>query len=217
MANRKKATELLLNTIEEIAPKSGNKEYYEQLLKGMSDKAFGDFMKKLRDEEMILSLTIPNLSEHRLNSQRNIKIAKKLGHDFMQRLWLTDPQTNQVYKTNLPYLVLDVPIRRQQELLVKKISVPKDNSKVDQYSGQPVKGAKISYPELQALYAQGLDYALTELIKFRGGDEEAFRMMNRVIIDQGQVRLSQLPQTSGVKSTKTLGIYLKGMHYDNNL
>lgn len=219
MANRKKATDFLLKYIDKILPGSDNKNIYEELLSKMSDKKFDELMHQLRNGEQILFLISPNLDNKKLDSSRNLKLAKELGHDMFQHLQLTDPITKTTYLTPLKYLVIDLPVRRQAQTLNKKVTIPKDNSRVDMLTGQSAadRVGGLSFPELQVLNAQGLDSSVTELIKFRGGDEEAFRMMNDRLLKQGNVRLDSLPDTGHVKSTQTLANILKAMHIDNNL
>ena len=220
MANREAATKEIIKWVEEILPGGGNKEIYEQMLGQMSDKAFDDYMKKLESGEEVLPLTAPNLAEKRLSVERNLKIAEKIGHNFFQKLWLTDPHTGTTYLTPVPYLVVDLPLRRQAQLLNKKISIPESSDTADVLTGQatgPSKGASLSFPELQTLHAQGLEKTIEELIKFRGGDEEAYRAMNRELIDTGSVSLDSIETNSRAKSTETLSTFLKAAHIQNNL
>lgn len=220
MGNRALATKEIIKYVEKILPGGGNKEVYEEMLGKLSDKEFSKYMDKLESGDETLFIISPNLSKKRLNVKRNIAIAKELGHSFFEKLWLTDPLTNTVYLTPMPYLVIDLPVRRQAQILNKKVSIPKDNNKVDvttgQYSGKPI-GGKVSFPELQGLYAQGLTTTLQELIKFRGGDEEAFRLMNKELVNTGSVSLSSIKTNTRVKSTDTLSSYLKAMHLNTTL
>lgn len=134
---------------------------------------------------------------------------------------MTDPTTGEVYRTPVKYLVIDVPLRRQVQLLQSKATIPENNKHIDELSGQstgPSKGSKISFPELQVLFAQGLDSTITELIKFRGGDAKAFNAMNRAIIENGGVSIDYLSQfNTKVKSVTTLSTLLKTIHLDNTL
>lgn len=219
MANRKKATEVLLSYIERILP-GENKKMYEDLLSKMSDADFDAYMKKLGSGEETLFLVAPNLSESKVSVENNIKIAKELGHEFFQRLRLTDAATGVTYLTPIPYLVIDLPLRRQAQLLTKKLSVPDNNQHIDERTGQPTGdsgSSKLSFPEIQAMYAQGLDKTLEEMLKYRGGDEEGFRAMNKEIIEKGGVSLNALPNNGKVKSLETFSIFLKAMHINNNL
>jgi len=162
------------------------------------------------------------LSKHNLDIKRNFEIAKDLDHEFFQHLWLTDPQTGQVVKTPTKHLVLILPLRRQAQMLYKKVSIPEHNQAVDERSGQPTmpsKGASISYPELQVNAAKGLDKMVLELIKYRGGDTRSFNAMNRSILETGEASLDEIDaqDPSTVKSTQTLDVMLKAMHLNSNL
>lgn len=221
MGNRKGAEAEVLRLIDMLLPGSDNKKLYQERFAQMSDAEFDDWIAKMERGEATLSLIAPNLSEHKLSLERNLKIAATLKHDFFQHLILTDAASGTVYKTPKKYLVIDLPLRRQQQLLFKKISIASDNRHVDELTGQPrdeSKGSSVSFPEVQVLNAQGFDRALEELLKFRGGDIQAFQAMNRLIIETGGANQNAIKRNpSRVKSTETLGSFLKGMHLDNNL
>lgn len=221
MANRKVATDMILKYIEKILPGSPNTAFYTKRLAEMTDKEFDQFMRNLDDGTEILTIKTPNLSKHKLDLTRNLAIAKELGHEFFQHLILTDPTTGEVYQTPVKYLVIDVPLRRQVQILQSKATIPENNKHVDELSGQstgPSKGSKISFPELQVLFAQGLDATITELIKFRGGDAKAFNAMNSSIIETGGVSIEYLAQFgTKVKAVTTLTTLLKTIHLDNTL
>jgi hypothetical protein len=101
------------------------------------------------------------------------------------------------------------------------MSVPENNKVVDVLTGQPTgpsKGAKISYPEVQVLAGLGLDNCVTELIKFRGGDNRGFYAYNALLARQGAVSLKTIePYASGVESTKSLKAILMAMHIRSTL
>lgn len=214
--NRAKAQAFILENIHAILPDGKNKEIYQKLFDAMSDKQFDDFMKKLEDGSVKLSIIAPNLTDSKLSVERNLKIAEKLGHSFFERIWMKDSDDSPAYLTPVPYMVVDLPVRRQAQLLVKKISIPEDNKSVDDLTGQPTgksKGSKISYPETQVLAALGLDHCLTELLKYRGGDVKGFNAMNRQIAETGSTSMKAIePYSGNVQSTVTLKTYLTGMH-----
>lgn len=219
MSNRKKATDELLKYVDKILPDGRNKDIYSEQLSKLSNRQFESYMEKLRDGEEVLFLIYPNFSKKKISVERNIKIAKELGHSFFHKLFLTDPETGVTYLTPVEYLVVDLPVRRQAQLLSKKASIPKDNARVDELTGQSASDnvGGLSFPELQVLHSQGLDTVIEELAKFRGGDEVAFREMNNRILKQGNVALDSINTNSRVKSTDTLSSILKAMHLDNNL
>lgn len=222
MSQRQEATQELLYFIDRFAPGSNNKAIYEDYLKNLSDKEFDVFMQSLDSGETTLSLFIPNLSEHAISMENNLSIAEELGHDFFQHLLLTDPLTGQVTKTPVKHMVIDLPLRRQAQMLYKKMSIPENNKVVDERSGQPTgpsKGSRMSYPELQVNAAKGLDSMILEMIKFRGGDVKAYNAMNKSIAQTGEASLDNIVsrEPTTVKAKQTLSVYLKAMHLDNNL
>jgi hypothetical protein len=222
--NRKKAEALVYEYIEMLLPGSENVEIYKQLFAGMSDKQFDEFIQKLEDGSATLAIVDPNFGKEgapSLSTERNLAIAKKLGHNFFERIWMRDDADSPAYLSNVEYLIGDLPLRRQAQLLVKKISIPEDNNSVDDLTGQPTgksKGSKISYPETQMLSARGLTDTLTELLKYRGGDVKGFAAMNAQISRTGGVSQATIePLGTTVKSTETMSSFLKSMHLDNTL
>jgi hypothetical protein len=221
MANRKAAEEVIYKFINKLLPSSPNVAMYKELFAGMSDKQFDDFMKKLEDGSSRLAVVSPNFSEPKLTVERNLDLADELGHQFFERIWMDGGEDAPMYLSPIPYLIVDLPLRRQAQLLVKKISIPEDNKSIDDFSGQPTgksKGSRISYPEIQVLASLGLDESLVEMIKFRGGDVKGFDAMNNAISKTGGVSLQAIePLSSKVQSTVTLSTLLTCMHLSNTL
>lgn len=219
--NRAAAEEVIITWIEELMPGSPNTQIYKDRFAKMSDKEFDDFIGQLEREEIFLTIQAPNLSENKLSIERNLAIAEKLGHQFYERIWMDEGNDIPPYLTNNKYLIIDLPLRRQAQLLTKKISIPKNNNTIDNLTGQPTsdsKGSKISYPELQIMAALGLDQCSIELMKFRGGDLKGFNAMNSLISKTGGVELETLNKLgTKVKSTSTLSTYLTAMHLSNSL
>jgi hypothetical protein len=125
------------------------------------------------------------------------------------------------YLTPNKYLVIDLPIRRAAQLLIKKISIPKHSKVIDHLTGQPTgesKGAKVSYPELAILSAMGLDKSLLELLKYRGGDSKGNAVLTQMLSSLGTANLDTLKNyASGVQSTHTLHTFLTCAHLKNNI
>lgn len=221
MSNRKAAEQFIIKYINAILPGSDNTTIYQNFFKKMTDDEFDVFMKNLKDGKSKLAIIAPNFGKQKLNVKRNLEIAKELGHNFFQRIWVDGKGERPTYLTPIPYMVVDLPLRRQAQLLIKKISIPEDNKTVDMMTGQPTgasKGSKISYPELQVLAAMGLDNSLVELLKFRGGDTKGFIAMNKMISLRGGVSLNAIERfAGGVESTKTLKAFLTAMHLSNTL
>lgn len=220
MGNRKKAQEFLINELERILPGGGNKELYEKLLKNMSDEKFHAWMIDFKEKRDRPVLYAPNFAKVSLNTQRNIDIAKSYGKSFFERLWVYSKDGSS-YLTNNEYMIVELPVRRQAQLLTKKISIPEHNRSIDQLTGQPSgdsRSSQISFMELQIMRSMGLKYSLQELIKFRGGDVGGFNAMNKIIARDGYVtQKSALPYATGVESTQALKIFLTCMHLKNTL
>lgn len=220
MGNRKKAQEFLIENLEKILPGGGNKELYEKLLKSMSDEKFHAWMIDFREKRDRPVLYAPNFAKVSLNTQRNIDIAKSYGKSFFEKLWVYSKDGSS-YLTNNEYMIVELPVRRQAQLLTKKISIPEYNRSIDQLTGQPSgdsRSSQISFMELQIMRSMGLKYSLQELIKFRGGDVGGFNAMNKIIARDGYVaQKSALPYATGVESTQALKIFLTCMHLKNTL
>jgi len=219
--NRQAAEALVLDVIGEMDNNGPNRGIWEKRFKGMTDEDFEAFVKDIESGAQTLHMFIPNKAKHDVDVVRNVNIAKRLGHEFFERVWMTDAKTGQRMLTPKKYLVMHMPIRRQEQTLEKKISIPENNRVVDDLTGQPTgasKGSAISFPEFQVLYSKGMDRALEELFKVRGGDEKAYREHNRLIMQTGEGRLDVVAQTpTKVKSTQSLATFLKGMHMGNSL
>lgn len=219
--NRQAAEAFILTYIDKLAPGGENKKIYQDLFASMSDLAFDSFMASIEAGSTRLAVVSPNFKKGGLSTERNLKLAKELGHNFFERIWIEGDEDTPTYLTPIPYLVVDLPVKRQAQLLIKKLSVPEDNLSVDDFTGQPTgksHAASISYPEVQVMAGMGLDSCQIELIKYRGGDRGGFLAMNNSISKTGSVSLEAIKhQATGVGSTRLLSTYLTCMHLQNSL
>jgi len=219
---RKDAENFIIEMIDSLLPGSPNKQTYIDRFAGMDDREFDEFMESIKPKGgSILALVCSNLGPWRLSIERNFEVAEKLGHNFFQRIWISDGTEVPKYLSPIPYLVFDLVLRRQSQMLVKKISIPEDNKSIDDLTGQPTgrsKGSSLSYPETLVLQAQDLPYSLTEMLKYRGGDIKGFNAMNAAISRTGSVSQKTIEKLgSTVRSTDTLRTFLLGMHLSNTL
>lgn len=211
----------ILYFIDKFRPGSKNVEIYKDLFSRLNDDQFNEWMERLGQGESLV-LYAPLEEQPILNTKNNIAIGKELGYPLHQKLLLTDPGTGQVKWTPNKYLVGKIPVRRQVQMLVKKSSIPDSNNVTDLRSGQAAgssKGARFSSPEIHINASKGLEMMVNEMIKFRGGDSEAYELMNKSLIETGTVSMSNImsENPSQVKATKSLSIYLKAMLLQNNL
>lgn len=222
MTKRQEATQYLLTHIDMLMPGSENKKILEASLASLDDEQFASLMNDYHQGKDRPPIYVPNLAEHKLSVERNLAVGKLLGHDFFERLWIgsEDPNTP-AYLTPIKYMVVELPARRQAQLLIEGISTSEHNRSVDQITGQVAgdsAAAKVSFPELQILRAMGMDDTIQELIKFRGGDLKGLDAMNTAIARDGEVSLRAIePFASGVESGKSLKVLLMSMMLNNTL
>lgn len=225
MANRKAAEDFILKYIEALTPGGDTTQIYRDRFASMSDQDFETFMEDLGSGKQCLALIVPNSvgvnNSPSISIERNFAIAEELGHDFFQRIWMAPGKDVPTYLTNKKYMVLRLQLRRQAQLLEKKIRIPNNNRSIDDLTGQPTgasKGSKISYPELQIIASLDLPQSSTELLKYRGGDTKGFDAMNDAIDKHGAVSLSAIEHLAGtVESTRTFSTFLNCMHLKNTL
>lgn len=219
--NYKKVQDFIINFVESILPGGGNKEMYTALFEKMTDKDFQKYMDNVR-ERGYLDIIVPNLTKQKLSTERNIKIARKLGHEFFERVWIKNSDPNKPSTlSNEKYMILKLSTRRQSQHSIKGISTSEDNRQIDQLSGQPTgdsKSAKISYPEAQLLSGMNFPVTLVELLKGRGGDIGMFNAMKSMGSHTGKISMAAIAdRATGVESTKSLHIFLTAAHLRNTL
>lgn len=217
MPNRQAAQNLIIENIGKLTGPT-NVALYKKKFDAMSDEDFDIFMKDLKDRKQRLCVIDPNFGKERLTTKKCIEVARGLGKSLFQQVWVSAEPGKPAYLTPNTYMITMMPLRRQAQLLSKKVSIPEDNNSVDDFTGQPTgksKGSKISYPETQVLASFGLNQTITELLKYRGGDERGFAAMNTMIDRTGSVNLKSIePYASGVKSTQTMKSMLTSMHFN---
>ncbi len=221
--NRQEAQDFILTYIDKLEGGAGhNKKIYQDLFAAMTDLEFDSFMASIESGNSRLAIIVPNFDKKGgLSTERNLALAKELKHEFFERIWIEGDEDTPTYLTPIKYLVVDLPVRRQAQLLIKKLSVPDDNSSVDDFTGQATgksQASGISYPEVQVMAGMGLDNSLIEMLKYRGGDRGGFLALNGSISRHGNVSLNAIKNfATGVGSTKLLSTYLLGMHLNNTL
>ena len=219
--NRQASQDFILKWLMRMTPKGTTVQIYIDLFTAMDDAAFESFITDIESGKKSLAIIAPNFSDTGLSTKNNLDLAPELGHEFFQQVWIDGDGVRPRYLTPIPYLVVKLPLRRQAQLLTKKIAIPEDNKSVDDFTGQPTgrsKGSKISYPETQVMAAMDLVNCLTELLKYRGGDVKGFSAMNDSISKTGGASEQVIRRyAGGVESTKTLKNFLTCMHLENSI
>lgn len=229
---KKKIITLLKDRLNDIIPGTPIADVYEKTINDMTDTELEHWIVAMENgvqdfpdvnqPSTTITIVVPNLDKNnRLNINRNLALAEKMGYDFFEQCWLTNPTTGKTTLTNRRYLSLLLPIRRQAQTLDHKISVALNDKKVDDLTGQVTgesKGSSISYPEIQMLDAQGLTQVSYELMKARGGDEDAWRLMKNRLLTTGEASLAEIEQLdSQAKVNVAFKHFLAGMHIRSNL
>lgn len=219
--NRAKAQEFWLKYIKKICQDDENYNRYKTMFESMNDKQFDDYVQAVKKGENFTVVISPNFSKKRPDVATNLAVAKELGHNFFQKLWVEGKGDTPTYKTPIPFLVCDCPVRRAAQSLQKKISVPDNMRVIDSLTGQPTgasQGAKISHPELQVCVALGLEKSMVELMKNRGGDVKGYAALRAFMSNYGRANLNNLSMfSSGVESKRLLNSYLTAAMLRSNL
>jgi hypothetical protein len=220
-SRRKQTQDFILSAIKAVTQSAFNVQRYQTFFDKLSDKEFDAWMKDLKSEEKFLTIMAANFSDTKLSVENNLNVAKKLNVKFFQQLYIGAQGDVPGYLTPVEYLVVDLPLRRASQMLIKKISVADHSRSVDILTGQVAgdsKTSKISYPELQIAAAMDLEDSLIELIKYRGGDRRGGAAMDAMIKKYGRASLKTLePYASGVESTKSLKTFLTSAHLRSTL
>lgn len=218
---RKKQQDYIIEKISKIVPKIDHKSVYEKFFDTMTDSEFSKWMQDIYEEKKNLVCFVPNLTDSGVSVENNIQVAKELGIDFFQQLWIQDDETGRVRLTPVPYMVLQLPYRKAAQTVLKKSSIPPNMKTVDATSGQPTgdsKGARMSLPEVNIAMAMGLDNLTLEYMKYRGGDLGGYAAMNAMLAKTGSTNMATLKQFSTkVDSIKTMNILLTCAMLKSNL
>ena len=217
---RKDAEEGFLSYLDELAPGTQNRIIYEDIFKSLSDKDFHKLYLRIRDEEFILPVYFENMNDE-VDIERVMDIGERLGYNWFQRLRVTDHITGDVDLTPKEYPVFYLFGRRQIQHLRDKIALPSTDAKRNHLTGQATgesKGASITAPELQVLDDKGLSFTIEEMIKNRGGDDEAYLETLRSLEETGKTSL-QATRNLGSKpqASETLRALFLSILLDNTV
>lgn len=224
--NRKKAEKVALELLSDVErlfdPKLYTTNLYKKLFPQWTDVMFERWIERLSNREEYLTLIIPNFQDIEYDDEA-VKdlLVDKLNVPIMERIWWTDSETGERFLTPESYAILKVSMRRQSQHLLKKQSIAKDTSTIDQATGQVTgasKGGRLSLPEIRLMAAKGLDNSILEAIKVRGGDSVAMEKMLQDIRETGEASVDEIMKLDSVPQvTETLRAWLFAAHYENTL
>lgn len=202
-----------------IDPSKLNSKRYHRLLDDMTPKEFNQWMTYVKDGKWVLHIVAPNMVVN-LKNENLLKAADAVGVKLFHRIWMTDSSTGRKFLTDNEYLVLPLPIRRQQQFLDEKMSVPDDDKHIDGMTGQVTgdsKATQITTPEINILAFKGLDNTLDEMVSVRGGNMVAYGEFKKQAEDTGIVHLNTLDPTTHSRTAVVAQVLLHAMHIENNI
>lgn len=221
IAEKRKKIENRILTAMSIADKTKkNYNRFKAMFDSMKDKDFYDFMEDVKKGDYQLYYHSPNMNGNPMVMKDLIAAAEYLNLKLMHHLVIHDKATGKEFVTPEEYLVVNVPVRRAQQYLNKKISVPDSDQKVNFMSGQVTgesRSANISTPEILILNQRGLKETAKEIVKVRGGDLTAYNEFERTCVETGSGSLNALDPSSKAVAVDTVKIMLKGIMIDSNL
>lgn len=228
--NKKAFIESIRKDLNAIDPGNKSIDIIVKSIENMSAAQFEDYIARLRNGILdnpdlnkpreLIAIVIPDLTHTKITVRKNIDLIEKWGWNVMQKAWLVDPVTKQRYLTNRPYVALELPVVRQSQTLEHKMAIAKSDTLLDSRTGSSAKtvaGSALSGPEVQALLSQGREAAVMEMMKFRGGDDRAYREMSRAQMETGRFSMKAYNEPTRAKSSDAVNIYLKASHLDNNV
>lgn len=212
---RKKILEYIVSVMDKVDPSGTNADIYRQLWPKMSDEQAIELISNP------IPIYAPNGGKVTIDHMRNLDIIREMGYEPFQRVWITDPATGSCSLTKFKHMVLPCPVRRQTQMIDKKISIPPHNRAVDKMTGQVTsksKGSSFSFPQTYVMYAEGYTDTIKELLNTRGGNVKAGQVVDRQIRQFGNSSQKfQGVEKTHVKSSRTLGAFYTAQHIGNNL
>ena len=202
-----------------IDPSKLNSKRYHRLLDNMNDKEFDQWMNYVKEGKWRLHIVAPNLIIN-LKNENLLKAADKAKCKLFHRIWMTDNATGRQYLTDNEYLVLTLPVRRQQQFLDEKMSVPDNDRQIDGMTGQVTgdsRSSSITNPEIQILASRKLDATLEELVNVRGGNMLAYGEFKRQAEETGEINMSMFDPNTRSRVAVVGQVLLNSMHIDANI
>lgn len=216
--NRRKAEQIIYDTMDALDPSKKNSDYYRLLFSRMDDKEFRKFASNkfpYRFQPRLFKIE-PKMSD--INNA-----AKILGIPLMEKI-------------NMPYLYEDKngnPVKSKEALVIyshqkkmkqfisKKNSMSIDIDARDMKTGLLVskdKNAQASDREMESLLVMGLDNTVKELSRPRADAMASKSVMYNTINTTGTVSLKDLPfDNDEVLAKNLLNVYMIGSMLNTNL
>ena len=216
---KKKILDYICKLCDTMEPSGLNSKRYRRIIGQMNDKEFDQFMNYMKEGKWQLHLVAPNMIVN-LQNEDLLKACDLIGLDLFQRVWMYDRATGRKYLTDNKYMFVKLPIRRQQQFLDEKISVPDNDRTIDGLTGQVTgdsRSCSITNPEIQILAARGLDKTMQELVNIRGGNIHGYSEFRRMLEENGEADLDTIDPNSRTRASVVGSKLLQSMMLDTNL
>jgi len=174
-----------------LDPKGGNSKKYKELFSNMSETAFKNYMKDIRDDKDRILFQVNSMDDKDITTDKLFAKAKKLGVRTHKYISYEDDGV----VTTHPILVIQVGVKRLQQMLDKKNAAVADTDKVNPLLGTVTsdsKAASMSDVQTFGLITTGQLTTLKEMLGPRADDEPAKRQMISQIEGNGQFRLDDI-------------------------
>lgn len=218
--NRKGFEEFILNFMGKLTKGGGNRIIYERLFKPMTDAQMEQFVVKLENGEPLSIWASSYNDAEKLNYENLLALSKEYGVEVMQRLVIYDEDTGIRSMTGYKAVIGTAELRKQRQMLTKKIGVAKNDYEMDDLTGQVMGDSRatgISQPEITVLRNLGLTTLANELYNVKGGDLEALKAYKADLITSGKTNTNAALRRGNVaKVLETAHFLFRGRHLDNN-
>jgi len=220
-AHRKAFEEYVYDFMGALTDGGGNRTIYQNLFGQMNDKQIEEFVVRM-EQGMPLAVWASNYNPKEMIKYENLlKLADKYGVSLEQHLVIYDEDTGIKSVTPHKVVVGMVEFRKQRQMLVKKFSASKDDSQIDDLTGQVMGDSRstgISMPEITVLRNLGLTIMANELYNVKGGDLDALKAYKNDILTTGKTTTNaSLRRGSIAKVLSTAHFLLRARGIDNNL
>lgn len=209
-----------LESIDMILPKSDNIEMYREYFKKKSLEEILSYIDLIREKKFQLPFIIPNLKGEEIEIKRLLAVGEKFQHTFFQNITITDQQdTGLTYESPVKAMVVTDYVRRQIQTSENKLSVPKNANAIDDSTGQVTgdsKGGAFSLAETRNLEAKNLDNCIYEFLAPLGGNNEAYQIMEDMIIEQGSVTIEDIKTDERPGVVDMVDVLFRSAHIDGN-
>lgn len=216
---KKKILDFICKLCDTMEPSGLNSKRYRQIIGNMNDKEFDQFMNYMKEGKWQLHLVAPNMIVN-LQNEDLLKACDLIGLNLFHKVWMYDKVTGKKYLTDNEYMFVKLPIRRQQQFLDEKISVPDNDRTIDGLTGQVTgdsRSCAITNPEIQILAARGLDDTLREMVNVRGGNIHGYNEFRRMLEENGEADLDTIDPNSKTRVSVVGKVLLQSMMIDTNL